>query len=85
MDRRELVAAALADRIARLDTVIQPGGFVFHADDIHGSHTGPFASGHYVRDDTRIGLSCRNSIDNVVYKHAFIKSNRHVEMIHGGQ
>ena len=75
MARREHVAAALTDCVARLDTVVQPYGFVFDTDEIHASHTGPFASGHYVRNDTRIGLSCRDTIDNVVYEHSFVTQN----------
>lgn len=49
-----------------------PWGFIFESDGVHPSHTGPYASGHYVRDATRIGLSCRDTIDNIYYEHTFV-------------
>jgi hypothetical protein len=72
MDRREAVAKALAECIERLDVVLHPWGFTFENDGCQPSHTGPYASGHYVRGTTRIGLSCRDTIDNLYYEHSFI-------------
>lgn len=73
--RREVVAQNLAAAVSRLDVVLNPWGFAFVDDDIQSSHCGPFASGHYCRDTTRIGISCRDTIDNIYYEHAFIKKN----------
>jgi hypothetical protein len=72
MSQRERVAACLADCVVRLDAVLGPWGFDFQHDGCHASHTGPFASGGYVRGASRIGLSCRNTIDNVLYQHSFV-------------
>jgi hypothetical protein len=72
MEPREIAARSLAESVARLDPVLHPWGFTFEHDGCHSSHTGPYASGHYVRDTTRIGLSCRETIDNLVYEHSFI-------------
>ena len=82
MNRRELVVLSLADCVSRLDVVLQPWGFAFETDDCQSSHTGPFASGHYVRQTTRIGISCRDTIDNIHYEHSFITqhpSSREIE------
>ncbi|MEM7478162.1 MAG: hypothetical protein AAF483_24510 [Planctomycetota bacterium] len=73
--RRDHVAEQLATAVARLDTVLKPWGFDFIGDDIQSSHCGPFASGHYCRDTTRIGISCRETIDNLVYEHTFVTRN----------
>lgn len=75
-DRREEVARTLADAVCRLDVVLNAWRFRFVADPIQGSHCGPFASGHYCRDNTRVGIACRDSIDNVYYEHAFIAQHR---------
>jgi hypothetical protein len=72
MNRRQAVADSLAESIARLDTVLKPWGFSFESDGVQSSHRGPYASGHYCRGATRIGLSCRNAIDNIYYEHSFI-------------
>jgi hypothetical protein len=72
VNRRAVVAGALAASVCRIDAVLKPWGFKFEFDGIHLSHTGPFGSGHYRRDATRIGLSCRDSIDNVYYEHSFV-------------
>lgn len=55
-----------------LDVLLQPWGFTFASDGCQSSHTGPYARGHYVRDTTRIGLSCRDTIDNIYYEHTFV-------------
>ncbi|TWU44723.1 hypothetical protein Poly51_59920 [Rubripirellula tenax] len=73
--RRETVATKLAAAVSRLDTVLSPWGFSFVADEIQSSHCGPFASGHYDRDTTRIGISCRDAIDNLYYEHTFVTRN----------
>jgi hypothetical protein len=73
--RRQHVSYALAAAVARIDAVLSPWGFTFGTDEIQSSHCGPFASGHYCRGTTRIGLSCRATIDNIVYEHSFIKEN----------
>ena len=72
MNRRAMVARSLDDCVTRLDVVLQPWGFIFEHDGCQSSHTGPYASGHYVRGTTRIGLSCRDIIDNIFYEHSFI-------------
>jgi hypothetical protein len=73
--RRENVAERLAAAVARLDVVLNAWGFVFRTDDIQSSHCGPFASGHYGRQTTRIGISCRKTIDNLFYEHTFVTRN----------
>ena len=70
--RYQQVANSLSEAVARLDTVLTPWGFTFIRSDVQSSHCGPFASGHYERDTTRIGISCRDTIDNVLYSHSFI-------------
>ncbi len=67
------VADSLAAAVTRIDAVLSPWGFVFTADDVRYSHCGYYASGHYCRGMTRIGLSCRETIDNLFYEHSFIK------------
>ena len=69
------VAGALAAAVVRIDAVLSPWGFVFAADEVHYSHCGYYASGHYCRGLTRISLSCRETIDNIFYEHSFIKEN----------
>ena len=71
----QLVVDALAAAVARLDAVLCPWGFAFVTDEVQDSRCGPFASGHYCRGTTRIGLSCRETIDNIIYEHSFIKEN----------
>ncbi len=75
MNRREIVAQNLADCVARLDSVLQPWGFTFVLNSCQCSHTGPFASGRYVREMTRRGLSCRDTIDSIYYEHSFVTTN----------
>lgn len=90
MDQREVVSRSLLDCVARLDEVLRPWGFHFDHDGCRLSHTGPYASGHYVRTPTRIGISCRDTIDNIYYEHSFViecSSWREIEMFrlsHGG-
>ncbi len=72
---REHVAEKLAEAVSRLHTVLSPWGFAFITDDTRSSHCGPFASGHYYRDTTRIGISCRDTIDNLYYEHTFVTRN----------
>jgi hypothetical protein len=72
MNQRLVVADALAVCVARLGAVLMPWGFSFQSGDVDQSHNGPFASGYYVRDATRIGLSCRDTIDNLDYEHSFV-------------
>ena len=71
-NRRVVVADALASCVARIDAVLAPWGFAFESDGVQRSHTGPYASGHYVRNTTRIGLSFRDTLDNVYYEHTFV-------------
>lgn len=75
MDRRKQVTAAMVDRVATIGIVLEPCGFTFQHDCTQSSHTGPFASGYFVRGNTRIGLSCRDTIDNVIYEHSFVTQN----------
>ena len=72
MNRREIVSTAMDTAISQLDAILNPLGFVWHSDGVSLSHNGPFAHGHYVESDTRIGLSCRDGIDNIIYMHSFI-------------
>lgn len=75
MNSRQLVASTLDSIVTRLEPVLNPWGFSFTANDVRGSHTGPYASGHFTRGTTRIGVSCRETLDNLYYQHAFIKQN----------
>ena len=75
MNRRQAIADSLAASVTRIDDLLIPWGFTFEFDGVHGSHTGPYASGRYVRDATHIGLSCRDTIDNIYYQHSFVKVN----------
>ena len=72
MNRREIVSTAMDAAISQLDAILNPLGFVWRSDGVSFSHNGPFAHGHYVESDTRIGLSCRDRIDNIIYVHSFI-------------
>lgn len=76
MSRFESVEEKLSACVRRLDVLLNPWGFEFQADVSRDSHCGPFASGHYVRGTTRIGLSCRETIDNIYYEHAFVTEHR---------
>jgi hypothetical protein len=73
MNRRRAIADSLAASVTRIDELLIPWGFTFEFDGVHGSHTGPYASGRYIRDTTHIGLSCRDTIDNIYYQHSFVK------------
>lgn len=76
------VKAALNAATERLDPVLNDWGFHFVPDEVQLSHCGFYASGHYCRDTTRIGISCRETIDNIYYRHSFITQNRftrHIE------
>jgi hypothetical protein len=71
----EVVEANLRRSVDRLDVVMVPWGFTFKYETTGGSHGGPFASGHYVRGATQIGLSCRATLDNLYYNHSFVKQH----------
>lgn len=73
--RRDEVAHNLADAVSRLDAVLNPWNLEFFTQDVQFSHCGPFASGHYCRNKTRIGISCRDTIDNIYYEHTFVTRN----------
>jgi hypothetical protein len=73
MNRREIVATSLAACVARLDTVLIPWGFVYRSVGVSASHCGPYALGRYQRGETEIHLSCRDTIDNLVYEHSFVQ------------
>ena len=73
--QRQLVSECFASAISRLEPTLTQWGFVFESDGIHASHNGPFASGHFLRGETKIGLSCRETIDNLYYEHTFITRN----------
>jgi len=75
------VADALAAAIVRIDAVLSPWGFVFSADEVKYSHCGYYASGHYCRGMTQVGLSCRETIDNIFYEHSFIKESQYSKEI----
>jgi hypothetical protein len=72
MNRRTVVADSLAASVVRLDAVLKPWGFAFKSNGVHPSHTGPYAAGHYCRNGTQIGLSCRDAVDNIYYQHSFV-------------
>jgi hypothetical protein len=72
LDQSQRIAESLAACAARLDSVLVPWGFAFESDRVNPSHTGVYASGHFVRGMTRIGVSCRDTIDNVFYEHSFV-------------
>jgi hypothetical protein len=73
--RRQQVADSRTAATVRLDAVLKPWRFAFTTDEMRISHHGPFASGHYCRDTTRIGISCRDTIDNLYYEHTFVTRN----------
>jgi len=79
----EIVAKNLADCAARLGAVLNPWGFEFEAGpDDQLSPAGPYGSGHFVRGGTRIGISCRSTLDNIYYEHSFVReytSSRAIE------
>lgn len=60
-----------ASWLGQIDAVLFPWGFQFAAEERRTSHSGDFMSGHYVRNNTRIGLSWRTTLDNVYYEHTF--------------
>jgi len=72
---QEEVRVSLTSVLRQLDPVLTPWGFAFSFDGVHSSHHGRYASGHYVRGTTQIGISCRATLDNVYYRHAFVKQN----------
>jgi hypothetical protein len=79
MDRREFVAEKLRMAVERIDSVLAPWGFAFIPDGVSSSHQGPYASGHYVRGNTRIGFSCRDTIDNIDYSHSLVSVSPYCE------
>lgn len=83
MTRFEIVAKNLADCVARIGAVLNPWGFEFEAGpDDQFSPAGPYGSGHFVRGETRIGISCRSTLDNIYYEHSFVReytSSRAIE------
>jgi hypothetical protein len=81
MDRRVQAASALAESVARIDALLNPWRFTFAPDGVRPSHTGPYASGHYRRGLTSIGLSCRKAIDNIFYEHSFVTTSDFSEEI----
>ena len=62
---------------SRIEVTIRPWGFIFASDGVHYAHYGPYASGHFVRGETKIGVSCRNAIDNLYYEHTFITRHKY--------
>jgi hypothetical protein len=70
--RRQHVAECFADATMRLDAVLNPWGFTLQLGAIESSHCGPYATGTYVREATRMCLSCRVTIDNLYYQHTFV-------------
>ena len=73
--RRCVATDALMAAASRLDRLLAAWGFSFHFDGVHSSHTGPYATGHYIRDTIRISLSCRGEIDNLCYEQSFVKTS----------
>ncbi len=70
--RREHVDARFAEAMERIDTLLSPWGFSFALGEIQSSHCGPYATGAFTRGQTKISLSCRDTIDNLLYEHTFI-------------
>jgi hypothetical protein len=77
--RRQLVADSLAAAVSQIDEVLGPWGFSFAHGGIERSHCGPFACGHFRRGQTGIGISCRETIDNLNYEHTFITKHRYCQ------
>jgi hypothetical protein len=75
MSRHDAVTNALVESVARLDTVLQPWGFKFEFGGVQHSHIGLYAVGCYQREWTRIHLSCRDQIDNLIYEQSFVKQS----------
>lgn len=76
------VSSAFNAVLERLNPVLNDWGFHFVPDEVQWSHCGYYAAGHYCRDTTHIGISCRETIDNIYYRHTFITHNRftrHIE------
>lgn len=75
MDKRESVERAIQECVERLDRVLNPLRFEFESEGIQSSHERPFASGHYVRAETRIAIACRESLDSLAglgFEHSFV-------------
>lgn len=70
--RREHVARQLSAAVSRLDAVLKPWRLSFVGEGVRSSHCGPFASGYFCRCATRIGISVRDTIDNLAYEHSFV-------------
>jgi hypothetical protein len=73
--RREQVAEAFQALTCRLDQLLNSWGFQLDSDYLSSSHCGPYGYGYYVRGTTKIGVSCRDTLDNVFYQHSFITQN----------
>jgi hypothetical protein len=72
LNQRELVSSSLPSSVELLDPVLRPLGFRFQSEPSQASHTGPYASGYYVRGETYIGLCFHERLQNVVYAHSFV-------------
>jgi hypothetical protein len=68
----EHVAARFAEATGILEGLLSSWGFTFVLGEVHSSHCGPYATGAFIRDQTKISLSCRDTIDNLFYEHTFI-------------
>jgi hypothetical protein len=69
--RREHVAACFAQASGRIDALLSRWGFSFAMGEIQPSHCGPYATGAFTRGQTKMLLSCRDTIDNLFYEHTF--------------
>lgn len=69
--RREHVATRFAEATHRIEALLSTWGFTFVLGEIQSSHCGPYATGAFSRGQTKILLSCRDTIDNLIYEHTF--------------
>ena len=72
---------ALAVVIERLNPIFNSWDFNFEFDGVHGSHTGFYARGRYVRGATLVWICCRQTLDNVSYEHSFITQYMYTKQI----
>lgn len=70
-NRRQHVAACFADAASRIDMLLSTWGFTFAFSETQASHCGPYATGVFMRGQTKISLSCRDTIENIFYEHTF--------------
>ncbi len=68
---RDHTAARFEEATRRIGRLLSSWGFSFVLGEILSSHCGPYATGAFIRRQTKISLSCRDAIDNLIYEHTF--------------